>query len=63
MTIDHEWLLSMSGWFIGKRNVEPAMNEILARFSEEPDPDIEWTLQDICEQSRRIIRKWDNMGK
>lgn len=63
MTIDHEWLLSVPDWFIGKRNVEQAMNEILARFSEEPAPDIEWTLQDICEQSRRIIRKWDNVDK
>lgn len=63
MTIDHEWLLSVPGWLIGKRNVEQAMNEILARFPEEPDPDIELTLQDIWEQFCRIIRKWDNMGK
>lgn len=63
MTIDHEWLPSVPGWFICKRNVQQAMNEILTRFSEEPGPDIEWSRQDICEQSRRIIHKWDNLGK
>lgn len=63
MTIDRDWLLSVPGWFIGMRNTEQAINEILSLFSEEPDPYIEWTLQDICEQSRKIIRKWDMLSK
>jgi len=39
------------------RNAEAAKLEILSLFSSEPSKDAEWTLQDICEQSRRIIRK------
>ena len=49
-----------SWWFHGKRNAEQAKEEILNRFSQEPDDDHEWTEQDICEQSRKIIARWDN---
>lgn len=47
-------------WFHGKRNTERAKKEILALFSEEPDNCREWTEQDIYEQSRKIIARWDN---
>ena len=37
---------------------ELAKAEILNNFSEEPEP-YEWTEQDIWEQSRKILRKWN----
>lgn len=43
-----------------KRNTEQAKQEILKLFSEEPDAHHEWTEQDIYEQSRQIIARWDN---
>ena len=42
-------------WFRNKRNTEKAKQEILKRFSEEPDDIHHWTEQDIYEQSRKII--------
>ncbi|MBQ7802000.1 MAG: hypothetical protein IJ375_06730 [Oscillospiraceae bacterium] len=47
-------------WFHNKRHVEQAKQEILELFSEEPDETHEWTEQDIYEQSRKIIARWDN---
>ena len=47
-------------WFYGKRNTEQAKEEILSIFSQEPDDGCEWTEQDICEQSRKIIACWNN---
>ena len=47
-------------WFHNKRNAEQAKQEILELFSEEPDDCHEWTEQDIYEQSRKIIARWDN---
>ena len=47
-------------WFDGKRNVEQAKQEILELFSDEPDAFHEWTEQDIYEQSKKIIFRWDN---
>lgn len=47
-------------WFRNKRNTEKAKQEILKRFSEEPDDLHYWTEQDIYEQSRKIIARWDN---
>ena len=47
-------------WFRNKRNTEKAKQEILQRFSEEPDDIHHWTEQDIYEQSRKIIACWDN---
>ena len=46
-------------WFHNKRNAEQAKTEILALFSEEPDDCHEWSEQDIYEQSRKIIARWD----
>lgn len=46
-------------WFHGKRNTEQAKEEILSIFSQEPDDGQEWTEQDIYEQSRKIIARWD----
>lgn len=48
-----------ASWFRGKRNTEQAKQEILMLFSEEPDDFHEWTEQDIYEQSRKIIARWD----
>lgn len=47
-------------WFRGKRNTEQAKEEILMIFSQEPDDGCEWMEQDICEQSRKIIARWNN---
>lgn len=47
-------------WFHGKQNVEQAKQEILNQFSQEPDEGQEWTEQDIYEQARKIILRWDN---
>ena len=47
-------------WFHDKRNNEQAKQEILSLFSEEPDDCPEWTEQDIYEQSRKIIARWNN---
>ena len=56
ITLDSQY----AWWFHGKRNAEQAKEEILALFSEEPDDCHEWTEQDIYEQSRKIIARWDN---
>ena len=47
-------------WFQNKRNTEQAKDEILSIFSEEPDERHEWSEQDIYEQARKIIARWDN---
>ena len=46
-------------WFRNKQNTEQAKKEILLLFSEEPDEFHEWSEQDIYEQSRKIIARWD----
>ena len=38
---------------------EQAKKEILLVFSEEPDEFHKWSEQDIYEQSRKIIARWD----
>ena len=48
-------------WFHNKCNDEQAKAEILALFSEEPDDYHEWSEQDIYEQSRKIIARWDQV--
>ena len=35
-----------------------AKEEILALFSTEPDDRHQWTEQDICEQVRKILRRY-----
>ena len=47
-------------WFHNKRNAEQARQEILSIFSEEPDEYHAWSEQDIYEQARKIIVRWDN---
>lgn len=48
-----------ASWFRNKRNTEQAKREILRLFSEEPDEFHEWSEQDIHEQARKIIARWD----
>lgn len=47
-------------WFFGMRNTERAKKEILELFSTEPDKTHTWSEQDIYEQSRKIIMKWND---
>lgn len=61
MTITRQMLdTTYACWFRNKRNTEKAKREILRRFSEEPDDLRYWREQDIYEQSRKIIVRWDN---
>lgn len=53
--LDTKWWLM----FRHCKNPEAAKAEILALFSEEPDDEHQWTEQDIYEQSRKIIRKYE----
>ncbi len=48
-------------WFFGKRNTKQAKREILELFSTEPDESHTWSEQDIYEQSRKIIMKWNDL--
>ena len=48
-----------AAWFIGMKNTEQAKREILELFSNEPDEEHAWSEQDIYEQSRKIILKWN----
>ena len=48
-----------AAWFIGMRNTGWAKEEILELFSTEPDDEHSWTEQDIYEQSRKIILRWN----
>lgn len=48
-------------WFRDRRNVNQAKAEILRLFSTEPDDEHTWSEQDIYEQSRKIIIKWDSL--
>ena len=62
MTITRHLLNTEYAWWFGnKRNAEHAKEEILMPFSEEPDDLHEWSEQDIYEQSRKIIARWDNV--
>ena len=49
-----------AAWFIGMKNTEQAKREILELFSTEPDEEHTWSEQDIYEQSRKIIIKWND---
>lgn len=48
-----------ASWFHNIQNAEQAKREILRFFAEEPDEFHEWSEQDIFEQSRKIIARWD----
>lgn len=50
-------------WFRGTRNAGQAKAEILRLFSEEPGEGYEWTEQDICEQSRKIIARLNRQSE
>lgn len=52
-----------SAWFLGMKNTEQAKREILALFDAEPDDEHYWSEQDIFEQSRKIICKWNDTEK
>ena len=41
------------------KNPETAKAEVLALFSEDPDDEHEWSDQDIYEQIRNIVRKYE----
>ena len=45
--------------FLHCSNPEAAKAEVLAQFSAEPDNEHEWSEQDIYEQIRKIIRKYE----
>ena len=62
MTLTRKMLDSWyAWWFHNKRNTEQAKEEILSQFSQEPDEGHEWTEQDVYEQSRKIIARWNNV--
>lgn len=46
--------------FVGMKNTGQAKQEILELFSTEPDDEHTWSEQDISEQSRKIIIKWND---
>ncbi len=48
-------------WFFGKKNTKQAKREILELFSTELDESHTWSEQDIYEQSRKIIMKWNDL--
>lgn len=45
--------------FLRCKDPEAAKAEILELFSEEPDDEHKWSEQDIYEQMRKIIRKYE----
>jgi len=49
-----------AAWFSGMKNTKQAKEEILDLFSTEPDDKHSWFEQDIYEQSRKIILKWND---
>lgn len=53
--LDTEWRTM----FQRCKDPEAAKAEILTLFSEEPDDEHQWVEQDIYEQSRKIIRKYE----
>ena len=60
MTITRRMLdTELQSWFHNVRNAEKAKEEILARFSAEPGDGHVWSEQDIWEQCRKIIDRWD----
>ena len=42
------------------KNTEYVKQEILALFQTEPDEEHTWSEQDIFEQVRKIIHKWND---
>ena len=53
--LDREWR-----WmFLRCKDPAAAKAEILALFSKEPDDEHQWSEQDIYEQIRKLIRKYE----
>ena len=48
-----------AAWFIGMKNTGQAKREILELFSTEPDDEHTWSKQNVYEQSRKIIIRWN----
>ena len=62
MTITRQMLdTDLQSWFLNVKNAERAKKEILAVFSEEPGDGYTWSEQDIWEQSRKIIDRWNRV--
>lgn len=62
MTITRQMLdTDLQSWFLNVKNAERAKKEILAVFSEEPGDGYTWSEQDIWEQSRKIIDRWNRI--
>ena len=60
MTITRENLDSKwQSLFLRCKDPEAAKAEILELFSQEPNDEHEWSEQDIYEQMRKIIRKYE----
>ena len=60
VTITRQMLdTDLQSWFLNAKNAEHAKEEILAVFSEEPGDGYTWSEQDIWEQSRKIIDRWN----
>ena len=60
MTITRENLDSKwQSLFLRCKDPETAKAEILELLSKEPDDEHEWSEQDIYEQMRKIIRKYE----
>ena len=60
MTVNEAMLDERYSWlFLHCQNVSAAKAEILELFSEEPDDEYTWAEQDITEQIRMIIRKYE----
>ena len=62
VTITRQMLdTDLQSWFLNVKNAERAKKEILALFSEEPGDGYTWSEQDIWEQSRKIIDRWNRV--
>ena len=60
MTVTMEMLDNEYAWmFRGCRHADEAKAVILDLFGKEPDSAYEWTEQDIYEQMRKIIQKYE----
>lgn len=60
MTVNEVMLDERYSWlFLHCQNVSAAKVEILELFSEEPDDEHTWAEQDITEQIRMIVRKYE----
>ena len=53
--LDTKWLLM----FRNCKDVKRAKAEVLEHFNKEPDDEYEWSEQDIYEQMRKIIQKYE----